>query len=234
MALTKGLTWEELETLGFKVIKDKKTGKKRIDFDAPPAGKAFVPLRTDEEDIKRRGLDRRFVTRHRFSATTKTVLMEVIEEAEADVADAYVSDLKAMYKDKERKGRCKIRSPKTGKEIYCPESISCYSDDCPMKKGMKVEKDTPASLEDMSETVKSSIHSIDPTADAAITNVMWDCFKKELRKETSVLADIIEWDEYGFNRDEILQKLQRKVTDKSWYYYQWQRIRTRWTEYNKG
>ena len=144
-----------------------------------------------------------------------------------------MADLKDVYKRKERQNRCKICSPKTGKEIYCPESISCYSDDCPMKKGKKVTKDTPESLESIAETVKSSIHTYDPTADAAITNVMWDCFKKELRKDASVLADIIEWDEYGYNRDEILQKLKRTVEETSWYYYQWKRIRNRWADYNK-
>lgn len=233
MAQTKNLTWNELKDLGFTVTKDKRTGAKRIDFKAPPKGKKFVPLETNQEDIKLRELDRRFVTMHRFSATSKLVVMDLVDEQDAEVADAYVACIKDECKSMERKNRCKIRSPKTGKEIYCPESVSCYSSSCPMKQGKSVEKDIPASLEMMAETVKSSIYSDNPTADAAITDEMWDCFKKVLRKESFVLADIVEWDEYGYNRDEILRKMKRKDTDKSWYYYQWKRIRTRWIEYSK-
>ncbi len=73
--------------------------------------------------------------------------------------------------------------------------------------------------------VRQSVYITDPTADAAMANLMWSSFQEKLRKEEPQLSDILSWDAYGYTRDEILLKLKRKVTDKSWYYYQWSRIR---------
>ena len=220
---------KELENLGF-TIKD--NGK--VDFTNPPKGKKFVPIPTDEEDIKLRGIDRRFVTMHRFSATPVLVVMELIDDEENAGTKAYLTAKNTEYKEYERKNRCTIRSPRTGREIRCPESISCYSDECPMKMGLEVKTDRDASLEDMAETVKSSVCALDPTADEAISNVVWSRFKEVLRGEEPLLADIIEGDEYGLSRDEILAKLNRKKSEKSWYYYQWKRIRDRWEKYYRG
>lgn len=203
----------------------------RIDFSCPPKGKKFVPVPTDEEDIRRRGVDRGFVTWHRFSGTTKLVIMETIDEAETVGAEAYVAMEKAECKKEERKKRCTIKSPKTGKEIACPDSISCYSDLCPKKLGAVVYEDGDVSYEDIAETVKSSVVTEDPTADEAITNVMWEGFRDQLRTEVPVLADIIEWDEFGYTRDEIMRKLNKDVGKTSWYYSQWDRIKDRWRKY---
>ena len=209
----------------------------KIDFDNPPEGKRFVPVPTTEEDIKLRRIDRKFVTRHKFSATTKLVVMELIDEEEYDSAKAYTAQIKTECREHERRARCLIRSPKTGKEIYCPECISCYGEECPMKKGMVVRTWADASLDEMEDdlatTVKSSVYSEDPTADEAIGNADWSIFKEKLREEDPILVRIIEWDEYGYERDEILKMLGRKGTEKSWYYYQWKRIRDRWIKYNK-
>lgn len=233
MALTKGLTWEELEEKGFKVITDKKTGKKRIDFDAPPAGKKFTPLKTNEDDIKTREIDRRFVTWHMFSGTTKRVVMEVIDAKDAPAADASVADLKAYYKKQERKRRHRIINPKTGRRIMCPEGIRCFSEKCPIMLGMQVAEDTDLSLDDdRSEIVKTYIYADDPTADTAIMNMMWDGFKDELRKKTPHLTKIIEWEECGYSYEEILVKLKKRKDQTSWYHYQWKRIRKLWKEYN--
>ena len=171
---------------------------------------------------------------HRFSATPVLVVMELIDDEENAGTKAYLTAKNTEYKEYERKNRCTIRSPRTGREIRCPESISCYSNECPMKMGLEVKTDRDASLEDMAETVKSSVCAMDPTADEAINNVEWSRFKEVLRGEEPVLADIIEGDEYGLSRDEILAKLNRKKSEKSWYYYQWKRIRDRWEKYYRG
>ena len=103
------MTRKELEKLGFTVKDDGK-----IDFNNPPEGKMFVPIPTSEEDIKLRKIDRRFVTMHRFSATTTLAVMELIDEEEADKAKAYTAEIKCEYKREERKRRCKIISTITG------------------------------------------------------------------------------------------------------------------------
>ena len=215
-----------LEELGYTV---KENG--RVDFSRPPKGRRFVPVPTSEEDIRCRGVDRRFVTRHRFSGTGKLVVMETVDEAEAAGADAYVAMEKADCKKEERKSRCTVVSPKTGKEIACPDCISCYGDKCPKKLGTVVYEDGDISYENVAETVKSSVATDDPTADAAVTNVMWESFREKLRREIPVLADIIEWDEFGYTRNEIMKKLHKDIRKTSWYYSQWDRIRKRWHAY---
>ena len=101
----------------------------RIDFEKPPKGKIFVPVPTDEEDIRLRGIDRRFVTRHKFSATTMQVVMELVDVADETGANAFVSAVKRECKNEERDSRCQIKSPKTGAWICCPDCISCYGED---------------------------------------------------------------------------------------------------------
>ena len=81
------------EKLGFKV---KPNG--RIDFDNPPEGKRFIPVPTNEEDIELRGIDRRFVTKHRFSATTMQVVMELVDEDEYESARGYIAGLNLLAK----------------------------------------------------------------------------------------------------------------------------------------
>lgn len=232
MAETKGLTWEELEALGFTIVTDKK-GNKRIDFTKPPVGRKFVPLPTDDDYIDLKGIDRRFVSRkHKFSATTTTVVMELVdEETEGAGADAYIAMEKAEAKKAERQERCVYVNPETGNETYCPDCISCYGEDCPKKKGIQVYKRDLTCIDDMSEIIKSCTCSDDPVADQVMADVMWSDFKKILRRETPSLADIIEWDEYGYRAEEIMQMCGKQKKDTSWYYYQWKRIRDRWKKY---
>ena len=92
----------KLEKLGFKV---KPNG--RIDFDNPPEGKRFIPVPTNEEDIRLRGIDRRFVTMHTFSATTMLVVMELVDEDEYESAREYIAGVKAECREKERRNRCR-------------------------------------------------------------------------------------------------------------------------------
>lgn len=217
----------KLENLGFTV---KENG--RIDFDKPPKGKIFVPVPTSEEDIRDREIDRSFVAWHTFSATTMLCVMELVDDSEAEKAKAYVAGIKADCKKEERERRCRIINPKTGRKIMCPESISCYSDECPKKKGLQVWTNAMASLDGLAETVRDSVYDEDPVANGAISGCMWESFKKRLREENEDLVRIIEWDETGFTGKEILRKLNRKETDTSWYAYQWKRIRKRWEEYN--
>ena len=216
----------QLEERGFTV---KKNG--RIDFKEPPKGKIFVPLPTDEEDIRDRHIDRSFVVNNRFSATKVPCVMVLADEIEAEGAKAYVADMKAEYKEKEREARCRFIRPRSGREIMCPESISCYSGDCPKKLGLQVWTNTPASLDNMAETVKNSVYDDDPTANEAMVNVMWERFKEKLYTEKPDWVRILEMDEYGYSTVEILEMLNRKRSDTSWYSYQWRAIRKRWTEY---
>ena len=220
----------KLEELGFTL---KANGK--VDFTNPPKGKKFVPLQVDEEYIKLKEIDTRFVSRkHKFSATSTTVVMEVVdEETEGAGADAYIAFEKAEAKREERKNRCKYINPKTGNETYCPDCISCYGDECPKKRGIQVWKETTECLNDMAEVIKSCSWSDNPVEDDVLTGIMWSDFKKDLRKDVPALADIIEWDEYGYNPEEILEKLGKRKDQKSWYYYQWKRIRDRWVAYNE-
>lgn len=223
------MTRRELEALGFTV---KKNG--RIDFKEPPKGKIFVPIPTNEEDIRNRHIDRSFIVNNRFSATKVPCIMELADETEAEGAKAYVADLKAEYKKQERGARCRLISPRSGREIMCPESISCYNGDCPKKLGAQVWTIIPASLEDMAETIKNSVYDDDPTANEAMVNVMWKQFKQELYVEKPDWVKILELDEYGYSTVEILEMLNRKRSDTSWYSNQWKAIRKRWTEYYNG
>ena len=120
------MTRRQLEELGFTV---KANG--RIDFNKPPKGKIFVPVPTDEEDIRDRNIDRSFVVHNRFSATKVPCIMELADESEAECVKAYIADMKAECRKKEREARCRLISPRSGREIMCPESVSCYSEDCP-------------------------------------------------------------------------------------------------------
>ena len=125
MAQTKGLSWQELEDLGYTIITNK-AGQKRINYNEPPEGKVFVPVETNEDDIELRNVDRRFVTEHKFSATRKPVVMEVMDKDEAEAAKAYIAAEKNACKREERANRCRIINPKTRRKIMCPESNRCY------------------------------------------------------------------------------------------------------------
>ena len=216
---------KELENLGFTVKEDGK-----IDFKRPPKGKIFVPVPTDEEDIRLRGIDRRFVTMHRFSTTTTLAVMELVDEEEADKAKAYTAEIKCECKRQERKKRCKIISAITGKVRLCPDCISCYGDECPKKHGMMVEEGGPAPFEELAEYVKSSVYTDDPTADEAVVNVMWDSFKRNLSKEDESFAKLIELNEQGFVAKEIMKRL---GISKTGYYDSWKEIHKRWIKYNR-
>lgn len=220
------MTRRQLEEQGFTV---KENG--RIDFKKSPIGKIFVPLPMNEEDIRDRHIDRSFVVYNRFSATRVQCIMELADESESEGARAYIADMKAKYKKKEREARCRLISPRSDREIMCPESVSCYSEDCPKKMGVQVWTNTPTSLEDMAGTVKNSVYDDDPTANEAMVNVMWEQFKEKLYKEKPDWVRILEMDEYGYSTIEILEMLNRKKSDRSWYSYQWNAIRKRWSDY---
>ena len=225
------MTREELEKKGYTV---KENGK--VDFSKPPQGCVFAPIQIEEEDIKLLGIDRRLVTRHRFSATMKTVVMVPVDQKEADNVKKYVNMVKNECKKAERESRCRIRSPKTGKEIWCPDCISCYSDECPKKHGMALEDAGSLSLDDdnLAETIRSCTYSSDPTADEAIANVMWEEFKEDLHRDSEELAYILEQNEVGYKRAEILSMLGRAEGEISWINRQFEKIKRRWRKYNRG
>ena len=202
----------------------------RIDFNRPPEGKIFVPIPTDEEDIELREIDRRFVVIHRFSATTMLVVLELIDEEVADIAKAYIEDIKCECKREERKKRCKIISTVTGQERYCPDYISCYGNECPKKYCMAVEDGGPVPYEELAECVKSSVHTNDPTADEAVVNVMWESFKKKLSSEEEQFVKLVELKEQGYEANEVIEQLGKS---KTWYYDSWKEIYRRWVKYNK-
>ena len=202
----------------------------RIDFEKPPKGKIFVPVPTDEDNIKCRGIDRRFVTFHKYSGTTMQVVMELVDQEDEAGSKAFVSAVKRECKNAERDSRCKIKSLKTGAWICCPDCISCYGEDCPKQQGMAHEEGGPASFEDLVETVKSSAYTTDPTADEAIVNVMWDEFKRKLSDEEESFVNLIELNEQGFVAKEIMERLGKS---KTWYYDSWKMIHKYWINYNK-
>ena len=214
-----------LENAGFTV---KDNGK--IDFRKPPEGKVFVPIPTDKEDIRRRGIDQRFVTKHTFSGTTMLVVMELIDAEDEEKAKDYIMDIKRECKREERKRRCTILNEKTGQLRYCPDCLSCYGEDCPKKHGLAVEEDSLTSYEELVDAIKYSAYSQDPTADEAIINVMWDDFKTELSTEKEPFLKMIELNEQGYAPQEIMDRLGRS---KTWYYRSWKMIRSRWINYNK-
>lgn len=202
----------------------------RIDFSAPPAGKVYVPIETNLEDIQLTSIDRKYVTRHKYGATSKQVKMVLIDESQASNAKSYVNAVKAEYREKENLERCRITSPKTGKEIMC--RFSCYSEECPKKLGLKVKSGKADSVEDLMEKIQFEIQSpgYDPTADAAISRVMRDEFKTLLQKEDPVLATIFEMNNIGYSKDEIMEHFHMST---STFYYQLKRIRNRWRNSNK-
>jgi hypothetical protein len=64
------------------------------------------------------------------------VVMELVDQEDEAGAKAFVSAVKRECKNAERDSRCKIKSPKTGAWISCPDCISCYGEDCPIQQGM--------------------------------------------------------------------------------------------------
>lgn len=223
------MTRKELETLGFTV---KENG--RIDFDKPPVGKQFVPVPTDEDDIKESQVDRDFVTFHKFSATTMKVKMVLVDESEADKAKAYVAAIKAKCKKEERKKRCRIVSPKTGRKIMCPETFSCYRDDCPKKRGIGIFEEPEVILfSDLTEAEMMRGTGDDPIFDVVATKIDRDIFKKKIRKEHPGLARIIQMIEEGYQRDDIMKEFHKEKKQTSWYYSQMDQINRLWEEFYK-
>ena len=151
--------------------------KDKVDFSNPPAGKIYIPIPTNEEDIKLSGIDRRFVTTHVFSATRTLVKMVLIDEADAPAADAYIQDIKTECKRSERQSRCMIESPKTGKKIRCPGSCRCGTDSCPRKDG---EKTAPLSYERWIEDAGSEPAAADNVSDTVIADITTEMFMKTL------------------------------------------------------
>lgn len=209
------------------MAKSKET-RSKIDFNNPPKGKVYIPIPTDEEDIRRSGIDRKYVVRRKFSATTILCKMVLIDEEAAPIGESYIADIKADCQKEERKGRCKITSPKTGKEIYCP--YSCYSDECPMKKRQNVKTDNELSVEDLQENEGfDALGGFDFTSNTALEHLMKEEFIRILKKADPVLAEVFTMHDYGYEADEIREMLHM---EKSTYYYQWKRIRDRWKQYN--
>ena len=106
---------------------------KKIDFSNPPAGKIYVPIPTNKEDIELNGIDKCYLKMHTFSATKMLCKMELVDEADAPAAKAYIEDIKTECKRKERQRRCMVESPKTKKKIVCPDGCKCGTDSCPRK-----------------------------------------------------------------------------------------------------
>ena len=71
---------------------------------------------------------------------------------------------------------------------------------------------------------------MDPTADEAIVNIMWDEFKRKLGKEEKSFLNLIELNEQGYDAKEIMKRLGRS---KTWYYDSWKTIHGRCINYNK-
>lgn len=223
------MTRKELEALGFTV---KENG--RIDFAKPPKGKLFVPVPTDEDDIRDSQISRDFITYHKFSATTMQVKMMVVDESEAEKAKAYVAAIKSKCKKDERKKRCRITSPKTGKKIMCPECISCYSDECPKKKGQKVyEESDVVSLDFMSEKEMYQAFPEDPAYGSVEAEMDKEIFRKKLKKDNPKLARVLQMLEEGRTRDDILEAFQKRKDQTSWFYSQTKSIEKLWQEFSK-
>jgi hypothetical protein len=83
----------------------------------------------------------------------------------------------------------------------------------------------------LSEYVKSSIYTDDPTADEAVANVMWESFKRKLGTEKETFVKLIELSEQGYVAKEVMERLGRS---KTWYYESWKEIYKLWIKYNKG
>ena len=206
MTQTKGLSWQELEDLGYTIITNK-AGQKRINYNEPPEGKVFVPVETNEDDIELRNVDRRFVTEHKFSATRKSVVMEVMDKGKAEAAKAYIAAEKKACKREERANRCRIISPKTGREIMCPESNRCYNDTCPKKRGITViEKSQVLSLDWMTDEDENRGFS-DSAFDKIEEDDAVDSLKEFLKKEKPDLAKLISMIRSGCGEDEVIQAL---------------------------
>lgn len=201
----------------------------KIDFNNPPKGKVYVPVPTNEEDIRLCGVERKYIVDRKFSATTLLCKMVLIDETDVPASDFCTASIKAECKKAERKERCKIRSPKTGRMIYCPESISCYSKACPLRKHEQVDTDSDKSIEELFENSGFEIGGIDYTSSTALANLEREEFTDILKKADPVLADIFVMRYYGYEPEQIMEKHQMA---KSTYYYQLKRIRDRWEEYN--
>ena len=109
-----------------------------------------------------------------------------------------------------RRNRCKIKSPKTGKEIQCP--YSCYSKDCPKKRQQTVSTNSEVFIEDLQENEGFEVGGIDYTSTSAIANVMREEFISILKKDDPVPSKVFSMQDYGKAQDGQINILQPMET----------------------
>ena len=211
----------KLEDLGYTL---KENGK--IDFTKPPKGKIFVPIPVDDHYLELVDVDSRFLTNYKFSATWKKVQMHLVDEKDADIVKEYIESYRAENKRWERHQRCKICSPITGKKITCPDTNKCSSDDCPMKRGEWVERETPVDVNEAGELIPA----FGNLEDDVVEKLTWNGFKETLTPELKKLAEM---KEIACNRDEILLDFNKRTDQTSWFYNKQNRLHDLWEEYNK-
>ena len=116
----------------------------------------------------------------------------------------------------------------------CPESISCYSPECPKKKGMKVDEESDVvSLDYMSEKEMYRIFPADPAYGSVEKDMDKEIFRKKLEKENIKLYKFLKMLEEGKNRDYILAEFDKRQDQNSWFYSQVDQITKLWKEFYK-
>ena len=211
----------KLEDLGYTLKEDG-----RIDFTKPPKGKVFVPIPVDEHYLELADVDSRFLTNYKFSATWKKVQMHLVDEKDAEIVREYIESYKAENKRRERSLRCKICSPITGKRITCPETNRCHSEDCPMKRGEPIDRESQVDINKAEELIPE----LENLEDEVVEKLTWKGFKETLPPELMKFAQM---KEEACDREEILIRFNKRTDQTSWFYNKQKRLRDLWEEYNK-
>ena len=66
----------------------------KIDFNNPPEVKIYIPVPTNEEDIRISGIDRKYIIWHKFSATNLFCKMFLVDKEATSIAKFYIADIK--------------------------------------------------------------------------------------------------------------------------------------------
>ena len=119
----------------------------RVDFSNPPEGYLYCMIPIDEEFLELEpDLDPDYITVRFIGSRRQLVYMQLWTEREAkEYNQSYKNEIHA----EERRRRCMVTSPKTGKLIRCPDDRSCIG--CPFNDAMKQERASCLSLDQMQE-----------------------------------------------------------------------------------
>ena len=136
--------------------------------------------------------------------------MVLVDEADAPAANAYIQDIKAECKRDERKRRCIIESPKTGKRIRCPEANKCGTKSCPHKDRdtmEDVETAAPLSYEKWIEDDGYELEGDGDIAKSVISDITVEMFMQMLARKNPALEQMTRMLMDGADTEKVMAAL---------------------------